>query len=114
MGLAGEAEQRAGCRRIADAVGVEQRAGELLGEADALDEASPRVVDVGGRLVLGQPAHDLGRLHQGVVGPKGLRGVPGVPRTVMVHQKAPFSPVMTGRRTPSGLAMGKPPASVMR
>ena len=61
----------------ADAVGVEQRAGELGGEPDALDEAPPRVVDVGGGLVLGQAADDLGRLHQGVVGAQRLRRVPG-------------------------------------
>ncbi len=45
---------------------------------------------------------------------RGCDAWPGVPRTVMVHQNAPFSPVITGRRTPPGLAMGKPPASVMR
>ena len=38
----------------------------------------------------------------------GCDACPGVPRTVMVHQNAPFSPVMTGRRTPSGLPIGKP------
>ena len=44
----------------------------------------------------------------------GCEACPGVPRTVKVHQKTPFSPVRTGRRTPSGDSMGKPPASVMR
>ena len=77
MGLAGQAEQGERLAELADAVGVEQRGGELVGEPDALHEPAPGLVDVSGRLVLGQPPDDLGRLHQRVVGPQRLRSVSG-------------------------------------
>ena len=115
VGLAGQAEGGKLVAERADGFGVEQRAGDFRREADALDEAAPGVVDVGRRLGArpdgGRPRPPSpGRCRCAVVARRG----PGVPRTVMVHQKTPFSPVMTGRRTPSGPAMGKPPASVMR
>ena len=38
---------------------------------------------------------------------RGCEACPGVPRTVMVHQKAPFSPVMTGQADPAGARHGE-------
>ena len=39
---------------------------------------------------------------------RGCDACPGVPRMVSVHQWVPFSPVMTGKRTPEGVAHRKP------
>ena len=45
--------------------------------AHRLDEAAPHVVHHGGRPELGEPAHDLGRGHERVVGAERLRRVAG-------------------------------------
>ena len=58
-----------------DAVGRQQRIGDLVRVAHRRDEAPPHVVDVRLGLVLDEPAHDLGRGHQRVVGAVGLRAV---------------------------------------
>ena len=59
------------CERVL----VEQARVPLRAEVDALDEAPPRVVDLRRRPVLGEPAHDLGRGHERVVGAERLRRV---------------------------------------
>jgi len=56
---------------------LEQRVTEVGGEVHALDEPTPRVVDLRLRPVLGEPAHDLGGLHECVVGAQRLAGVAG-------------------------------------
>ena len=54
---------------------VEQARVPLGTEVDAFDEAAPGVVDQRRRPVLGEPAHDLGRGHERVVGTERLRRV---------------------------------------
>ena len=60
---------------LAEVLLVEQRRVPLGPEVDTLDEAPPRLVDVRGRPELGEPAHDLGRGHERVVGAERLRRV---------------------------------------
>ena len=72
--LAGEADRQR-LAELGERVLVEEVRVPLGTEVDALDEAAPRVVDLRGRPVLGEPAHDLGRGHERVVGAERLRRV---------------------------------------
>ena len=75
-------QQRRRARRV-----EQQRSASSSAVAHALDEPAPHVVDLRLGLVLVEAAHDLGRLHQRVVGAvaAATRG-PGVPVTRSVHQ----------------------------
>ena len=72
--LAGETDRQL-LAELVQVLLVEQRRVPLGTEVDAFDEAAPRLVDVRGRPVLGEAAHDLGRGHERVVGAERLRRV---------------------------------------
>ena len=110
--LAGHAHRQR-VARVDEAVGVEQRADQLLRVLHALEELPPDVVDLGGGLVLGDAADDLGRLDQGVVGLVGLAAVAGRARDPERAQWLPFSATITGSFRPVGLGIGMPPDSVI-
>ena len=106
--LTGEAQRGQLVAEAADALGVEQGLGHLRPEVEALDEPAPRLVDVGGHVVLGEAAHHLGRLHEGVVGAQGLRGVA---RGAAHGQDAPEDALLTGddrQPDPLGGVRGEP------
>ncbi len=67
--------QRQTVEHLVQTVGRQQRVGDLGWVAHRRDEAAPHLVDLRLGLVLRQPAYDLGRGHQRVVGPVGLRAV---------------------------------------
>ena len=93
---------------------VEQRGRDLLGVAHAATKRRQMSCStVGGRNV-GEPAYDLGRGDEGVVGPVRLRRVP---RRAPDAQRAPVAALLADDHRQlacrSGDAIGKPPASVM-
>ena len=97
-----------------EAVGVEEVGDDLGRQADVLDEAAPRVVDLRLGLVLGEAAHDLGRLHQRVVGAERLRRVT---RRARHPQRAPEGALLADDHRQAHacaeVGIGKPPASVI-
>ena len=72
MGLPGQPHQWELFAEAIDGVGVEQGSRPLLGAAHLRDDAAPDVVEHRRSAVAGHPAHDLGRLHQRVVGAQRL------------------------------------------
>ena len=74
--LTGEAEGQV-VHELAERVRIEQRLLQLLRERHAFDEPAPHVVDHRLGPVLGDAAHDLGRVDERVVGAQRLRRVPG-------------------------------------
>jgi hypothetical protein len=103
VGLAGQADEWQLVAERVDAFGVEQRAGELRREPDALDEPGPRLVELGLRPVGVNPPDHLGRLHQGIVGAEGLASVP---RGSLDGESTPVDALLADDHRETGCAVG--------
>ncbi len=103
VGLSGQADQGELVAEGVDAVGVEQRLGQLGREADPLDEPGPCLVQLGLGPVLVDPTDHLGRLDQGVVGPQGLAAVA---RRAPDGEDAPVDALLTDDHRQPGGAVG--------
>ena len=77
MGEAGQADHREGLAHFAEPLGLQHRLAQLGREPHRFHEPAPRGVDLCFGTVGVDPAHDLGRLHEGVVGEQRRRAVAG-------------------------------------